>query len=144
LPVKVLTVVRMAFERAKYLMQFKEEAGHCARNLVRGLTALSRSVGDTGLLRAMARDVHTLRGSATMMGCESLAACARLLEERLEATVQEGAPVGKEQLGLLAGDIDRIRQSIDDAMSRMEKGSPTGRERTACGTEGARGGGTDG
>jgi len=126
-----LAVGGMAFERAKYLGQFEEEAGRCLTNLARCLASLPGAARGGEVLRAMARDAHTLRGSAAMIGCGHLAARARLLEEHLEEAIREGAPVGNDRLARLAGGIDSIRRSFDSALAAMKKERPAGRRRDA-------------
>jgi two-component system chemotaxis sensor kinase CheA len=92
---------------------FKAEARELLGNLEKGLAALGRGGGDDALLRGMARDAHTLRGSATMMGYAAAAAAARVVEESFEAARGGGIPPGGVRLAALRECIERLVQAMD-------------------------------
>lgn len=75
----------MAFDLAKFLTRFIEEAReHCTR-LNDGLLKLESSPGDGELLNSLFRSAHTIKGSARMMKLAGINELAHRLEDVLDA-----------------------------------------------------------
>jgi len=75
----------MAFDIAKFLTRFIEEAReHCAR-LNDGLLKLESSPGDGELLNSLFRSAHTIKGSARMMKLTGINELAHRMEDVLDA-----------------------------------------------------------
>lgn len=62
----------MAFDKSKFVNQFKEETLEHLQNLNSGLLKLEKSPNDKPLLEEMMREAHTIKGSSTMMGLKGL------------------------------------------------------------------------
>jgi len=75
----------MAFDHAKFLARFVEEAReHCSRIGI-GLLNLEKSPGDPETLNGLFRAAHTVKGAARMMKLGGVAALAHRMEDVLDA-----------------------------------------------------------
>ncbi|MDD5556941.1 MAG: Hpt domain-containing protein [bacterium] len=101
-----------AFEREAYLESFREEASRLVGSLAAGAAVLAPASPMADTLRRMAREAHTLRGSAVMMGLERIARDARLLEEDLEAAVERGGRPGGEEIASIRGRLEAVRAAV--------------------------------
>src|SRR5665647_3968762 len=75
----------MAFDHAKFLARFVDEAReHCAR-ISDGLLNLEKNPGDAETLNALFRSAHTIKGSSRMMKLLAVAEVAHHMEDVLDA-----------------------------------------------------------
>jgi chemotaxis protein histidine kinase CheA len=75
----------MAFDHAKFLARFIDEAReHCSR-LSEGLLNLESSPGDAELVNALFRSAHTIKGSSRMMKLGGVTELAHRMEDVLDA-----------------------------------------------------------
>lgn len=103
----------MAFSRERFEPVFRAEADGLLERMERALGDLRRGPAGDDLLAGMARDAHTLRGSATMMGHLAAAGLARLVEESLDRARAVGGPLGAARLELLDECLRALRSSVE-------------------------------
>lgn len=104
----------MAFDHAKFLARFVDEAGsHCAR-LGEGLLNLEKTPGDAELINALFRSAHTIKGSARMMKVTGVSELAHKMEDVLDA-----ARAGK--LALSPPVADLLFKGIDALVALLER-----------------------
>jgi chemotaxis protein histidine kinase CheA len=103
----------MEFARERFEAGFRAEAACLLRRLEQGLSALRRAGKSSPLLGEMARDAHTLRGSATMMGHGAMADTARLMEESLDRARDGGIALESAHHDLLEECILSLRLLLD-------------------------------
>ena len=96
---------------SKYLDIFLKEAEEQLSSLQRGLLALEEMPGNTPLIHDILRHAHTLKGSARMLGFESISSIAHQMEDFIKE-VEDGV----RQID--AGAIDLLLQGTD-ALSRI-------------------------
>jgi chemotaxis protein histidine kinase CheA len=104
----------MAFDHAKFLARFVEEAReHCAR-ISNALITLEQSPGDAELINALFRSAHTIKGSARMMKLSGITALAHKMEDVLDA-VRSG------KISLLPPVSDLLFRGVDALTEMLER-----------------------
>ncbi|MEA2589644.1 MAG: two-component system, chemotaxis family, sensor kinase CheA, partial [Actinomycetota bacterium] len=68
---------------------------------------LEAAGNDEGIIAAIFREVHTLKGSAAVVGFGEVSGCAHRLEQRLEALRSGASPVSSEL-------VDALLQALDE------------------------------
>ena len=63
---------------------------------------------DETIVAAIFREVHTLKGSAAVVGFDEVSSCAHRLEERLEALRSGASPVSSELVDVLLQALDEL------------------------------------
>ena len=104
----------MAFDHAKFLARFVEEAkDHCAR-LNDGLLKLESSADDGEMLNALFRSAHTIKGSSRMMKLAGITELAHRLEDVLDAIRGGKVAVSAPISDLLFKGLDNLSAMLDE------------------------------
>lgn len=92
---------------------FVTEAEEHLGVLEEGLVALEADPGDAEGLRAVFRSIHTLKGSASLLGLDAVESVAHRAEDVL-ATLRDGkAPVTEGVVSLLLRAVDGLRRMVE-------------------------------
>lgn len=75
----------MAFDRAKFIARFVEEAREHIKKLNEGLLNLEKNPDDAETLNSIFRSAHTIKGSSRMMKLTPVTEVAHKLEDALDA-----------------------------------------------------------
>lgn len=103
----------MATEHDPNLLEiFAAEAQEYTARLKSGIQALENDPGDEDTLNSLLRTVHTLKGSARMLGFETIGATAESIENTLFC-IRDGTPDVSDALGSLKRKSDAIFQLVD-------------------------------
>ncbi len=105
---------------------FLEEADTLIPDTSAQLRAWMAAPGDTATRNALQRNLHTIKGSARMVGAMRLGELTHVMESRVIAVIEGHLNAGAEVFGMLEAQIDRVA----DAVERMKQGdfSPVGNE----------------
>lgn len=104
----------MAFDHAKFLARFVEEAkDHCAR-LTDGLLKLESSADDGEMLNALFRSAHTIKGSSRMMKLAGITELAHRLEDVLDAVRGGKLTVSAPLSDLLFKGVDNLSAMLEE------------------------------
>ncbi|GBC60119.1 hybrid sensor histidine kinase/response regulato r [Desulfonema ishimotonii] len=103
----------MAFDRAKFLTRFIEEAREHISQLNAGLLVIEKNPDDTDQLNAVFRSAHTIKGSARMMKLGPVSHVAHTLEDTLDALRQQKIPPSKPLSDLLFEGVDALSRLLD-------------------------------
>jgi two-component system chemotaxis sensor kinase CheA len=112
----------MAFDKSKFIAQFKEETRDHLQKLNEGLLRLEKNAHDKPLLEAMMREAHSIKGSATMMGYKRIADIAHVMEDGLEDAMQGKLTLEKQHFDALFRACDSITPLLDDKVTWEGKG----------------------
>ena len=107
-------------EMAEYLQMFLDETGEQLDGLVETLLVLEKSPADSAQLNEAFRLIHSIKGSAAMMGFDSITVLAHQLEnhfERLRSGIQS---LDRQMMDLILRCIDFLRESN----RRLRAGEP--------------------
>ena len=108
---------------SQFLETFRIEAEERLQELNQGLMLLEKNPGDDELIKRLFREAHTLKGSAGMMGLDSIRELAHRVEDIL-ASIQKGQlKMSGEVNDLLLETLDRIEEmlpSVDEPASDAE------------------------
>ena len=111
-----------ADEMSEYLQVFMDETEEQLDQLVEVMLALEREPAGVGQLNEAFRLVHTIKGSAGMMGLDSIAALTHQLESRFEALRSGRARLDEPTMNLVLRCIDFLRE----CMERLRAGTVLG------------------
>jgi chemosensory pili system protein ChpA (sensor histidine kinase/response regulator) len=105
---------------------FLEEADTLIPDTSAQLRAWIAAPGDTAARNALQRNLHTIKGSARMVGAMRLGELTHVMESRVIAVIEGHLNASAEVFGMLEAQIDRVA----DAVERMKQGdfSPVGNE----------------
>ena len=105
---------------------FLEEADTLIPDTSAQLRAWMAAPGDTAARNALQRNLHTIKGSARMVGAMRLGELTHVMESRVIAVIEGHLNASAEVFGMLEAQIDRVA----DAVERMKQGdfSPVGDE----------------
>ena len=104
----------MAFDQAKFLARFVEEAReHCSR-ISDGLLDLERSSSDAETLNSLFRSAHTIKGSSRMMKLLAITELAHHMEDVLDA-VRGG------RISLAPSLADILFRAVDALSAMLER-----------------------
>ena len=93
---------------SKYLEIFCREAEEHLASLQKGLLVLEKEPGNMVLLHELLRNAHTLKGSARMVGIDSISAIAHRMEDLLIAMEEGSKPVDTIGIDLLLQGTDAV------------------------------------
>lgn len=114
----------MAFDRSKFVEQFKVETREHLENLSLGLIKFEKNQSDHELLNSLMREAHTIKGSATMMGYKRISEIAHKMEDGLERALKEGLKLKAAHFDVLLKCIDAIDPLLEDKVTWTDKGVP--------------------
>lgn len=112
----------MAFDKSKFIDQFKAETREHIQKLNEGLLKLEKDVKDKALLESLMREAHTIKGSAMMMGYKRISDIAHKMESGLEKAMNFQIEVKKSHFDLLFKCFDVIESLLEDKLTWEEKG----------------------
>ncbi len=103
----------MAFDHAKFLARFVDEAReHCSR-IAEGLLVLEKGPADAETVHAVFRGTHTIKGTARMMKLPEISELAHGMEDMLDAARNGRITLTRERLDLLFQGLDRLSAMLD-------------------------------
>ncbi|MBF0262680.1 MAG: response regulator [Magnetococcales bacterium] len=101
----------MALDLKKFITRFVEEARDHLRQLGEGVASLE--AGDTGVVHAMFRSAHTIKGSARMLKLDPITETAHRIEDFF-ATLREG------KVRFHAESAECLRQALDALTAQVD------------------------
>ncbi|MGB8931475.1 MAG: Hpt domain-containing protein, partial [Anaeromyxobacteraceae bacterium] len=102
-------------DREALLATFLAEADEIFAHMEELLVAFERSPFDDGLLHALFRDAHTLKGGASLVGFDAVKDVAHDLESLLERIRKKELGVDDTLVTLLLRSVDVLRSGIREA-----------------------------
>jgi chemotaxis protein histidine kinase CheA len=110
----------MAFDMAKFMARFIEEAREHIEKLNEGLVSLEKNPEDAETINSIFRSAHTIKGSSRMMKLSPITEVAHKMEDALGALREKRLIHSKELADLLFRGIDMISEMLD----RTSEGQP--------------------
>ncbi|MHB9111363.1 MAG: hybrid sensor histidine kinase/response regulator [Thermoleophilia bacterium] len=101
----------------EFLLTFRAEAEERLRNMGEGLMAIENEPGNEDLIKKLFREAHTLKGSAGMMGFETIKELSHRSEDILTSVQKGQIKVEKSLIDLLLSTLDQIEQLLPDPES---------------------------
>ena len=111
----------MAFDLAKFLARFVDEARENCTRIGDGLLALEKSPGDAETLNALFRAAHTIKGSSRMMKLLNVTELAHRMEDVLDA-VRSG------KILLTPGISDLLFKAVDSLSAMLDQIAADGQQ----------------
>ncbi|QWR76166.1 hybrid sensor histidine kinase/response regulator [Candidatus Magnetomonas plexicatena] len=105
----------MAFDRAKFINIFVEEAKEHITKITEGLSTLEKDPSDTENLNAIFRTAHTIKGSARMLKLAPIGEVAHKIEDILDAIKNSEIVVTRQIVSALYKGIDTISELVECA-----------------------------
>jgi two-component system chemotaxis sensor kinase CheA len=105
---------------SKYLDIFLKEAEEHLSSLQRGLIILEETPGNKALIHELLRNAHTLKGSARMLGFDSISAIAHRMEDFIKEMEEGERSIDGNGIDLLLQGSDALRR-ITVALSKGEE-----------------------
>jgi two-component system chemotaxis sensor kinase CheA len=105
----------MEINREPVLAVFLSEAEERLQDMEQSLLMLESNTEDIEALHRVFRTAHTLKGNASAMEFDSLAAFAHVLEDLLQALKKHLLPVTSESISLLLRSVDALRHEVPAA-----------------------------
>ena len=112
----------MAFDKSKFVKQYKDEMLEHVQRLTDGILKLEKSPGDRVLLEIMMREAHTIKGSSVMMGYKRVSDIAHSMESGLERALKEEVSLTKDHCDVLLKCLDSIVPLLEDKIIWEAKG----------------------
>ena len=112
----------MAFDKSKFTEQFKAETREHLEAINLGLLKAEKNPQDTGLLKEIMRQAHSIKGSAMMMGYSRISEIAHGMESGLEKAMKGEVVLARRHFDILFKALDAIGPLLDDKMTWEEKG----------------------
>ncbi len=114
----------MAFDHAKFLLRFVEEAReHCSR-ISDGLLSLEHAPQDGELINALFRSAHTIKGSSRMMKLLGVTELAHRMEDLLDAVRGGRRSLDKTMADLLFKGVDGLQGMLDQIAAGNQNPDP--------------------
>ncbi|MBI5076108.1 MAG: hybrid sensor histidine kinase/response regulator [Nitrospirae bacterium] len=104
----------MAFDVAKFIARFVEEARDHIEALNQGLVRLEKTPGDEENINAIFRAAHTIKGSSRMLKLTAITDVAHKLEDALGALREKRIAHTRELAGLLFRAVDALAGMIQN------------------------------
>jgi two-component system, chemotaxis family, sensor kinase CheA len=111
-----------ALDLKEFQALFAQEAEIRLSSLGQLMLRLERDGGDEALIGSIFREVHTLKGSAAVVGFDSVSRVAHLLEERLEDLRAGRCPVTPDLVDALLAAVDCLSVLIAQAVAGDDSG----------------------
>ena len=99
---------------------FRIEAAELLDQVEQGLLDLSHRLGDMGLVNAVFRGLHTLKGSGAMFGFDALAAFTHHCESAFDKVRKGEVPATAELVAVILSAGDHMRALVDGDAPRAE------------------------
>lgn len=107
----------MEFDTPELTRLFRQELDERSQRLVEGARALAKSDLDEEAIQDLVRDAHTIKGSAGLLGHESIQAAGERLEAMWHA-VAEGQTLNEATLVAMEATAGRLVETLDDQDDR--------------------------
>ena len=107
----------MAFDKSKFIGQFKEETKDHLQKLNSGLLKLEKHPNNKAILEEMMREAHTIKGSSTMMGYKRISDIAHEMESGLEKASKGELVLEKAHFDVLFKSVDSIGPLLEDKIT---------------------------
>jgi two-component system chemotaxis sensor kinase CheA len=114
------------FDLEEFQALFAQEAEIRLSSLGDLLLRLERDGPDAGVIDSIFREVHTLKGSAAVVGFDGVSRAAHALEERLADVRSGGRPVTSELVDTLLSAVDGLTNLITRAGAGAGAGADSG------------------
>ncbi|MBI5870557.1 MAG: hybrid sensor histidine kinase/response regulator [Actinobacteria bacterium] len=101
----------------EFLLTFRAEAEERLRNMGEGLMAMENEPGNEDLIKKLFREAHTLKGSAGMMGFETIRELSHRSEDILTSVQKGQIKVEKALIDLLLETLDQVERMLPDPES---------------------------
>jgi two-component system chemotaxis sensor kinase CheA len=95
---------------------FRAESEERLERLEAGLLRLEREAADRATIDELFRDIHTLKGSAAMVGAGSIQAIAHTFEDVLGGVVRRGGTPLADVLARLGRGLDAMRRLVEEVV----------------------------
>ncbi|MCK4532632.1 hybrid sensor histidine kinase/response regulator [bacterium] len=96
------------FDRSMFLSKFQEETREHLRVLNQDLLIMENDSGNPKILEELEREVHTLKGSAKMMGYKEIAEITHRMEDIFGLLRQKSIELKKEMIDVLFESLDGV------------------------------------
>src|SRR5262245_14403768 len=113
--------------RKQLIGKFREVSGDRLEKIGLAVMALEKNPGDAGAADEIARELHTLKGEARMLGLPSVGAVAHSAEDLLR-TLREGKTPLAKASDLLLRACDAISVLVDDTSLGTNPDAPQAKE----------------
>jgi two-component system chemotaxis sensor kinase CheA len=101
---------------------FKAESEERLERLESGLLRIEREAADRATADELFRDIHTLKGSAAMVGAGSIQAIAHTFEDVLGGVVRGGGAPQADVLARLGRGLDAMRRLVEEVVGGETSG----------------------
>lgn len=112
----------MAFDKSKFIEQFKTETRERIQTLSLGLLKLEKSPQDRELLNAMMREAHSIKGGAGMMGYKRIADITHKMEDGLQRSLNNELILTKACFEMLFKCLDALEPLLQDKVTWSDHG----------------------
>ena len=112
----------MAFDKSKFIDQFKAETREHIQTLNLGLLKLEKNTADRELLNAMMREAHSIKGAARMMGYQRIGDITHKMEDGLQRALNGELQLTKECFELLFRCLDALEPLLQDKVTWTDTG----------------------
>ncbi len=114
----------IAIDRQALVETFVAEASETLDGMEQRLVALEARPGDEGLIHALFRDAHTLKGSASVVAFDAVRDLAHEAEALLDRVRAKTLAVTPERVTLLLRAVDVLRSALADAADGRTGATP--------------------
>lgn len=112
----------MAFDKSKFIEQFKAETLERIQALNLGLVKLEKMPQDPELLGEMMREAHSIKGAARMMGYKRITDITHKMEDGLQRAVNGEVLLHKGCFNVLFKCLDAIASLLEDKVTWEDTG----------------------
>lgn len=112
----------MAFDKTKFIAQYKAETQEHIQKLNQGLLTLEKKPLDKALLEDMMRQAHTIKGSSTMMGYKRISDIAHAMEDGLQKALEGKLLLERLHFDALFKCVDAIPALLEDKVTWEDAG----------------------
>ena len=112
----------MAFDKSKFIDQFKAETRERIQALSLGLLKLEKSTQDRELLNTMMREAHSIKGGAGMMGYKRIADITHKMEDGLQRALNGELVLTKTCFEMLFKCLDALEPLLQDKVTWNDHG----------------------
>ena len=112
----------MAFDKSKFIDQFKTETRERVQVLSLGLLKLEKSPQDRELLNSMMREAHSIKGGAGMMGYKRIADITHKMEDGLQRALNGELILTQACFEMLFKCLDSLEPLLQDKVSWSDAG----------------------
>jgi two-component system chemotaxis sensor kinase CheA len=112
----------MAFDKSKFIDQFKAETRERIQALNLGLLKLEKAPQDRELLNAMMREAHSIKGGSRMMGYKRIADITHKMEDGLQRALNNELSLTQECFEVLFKCLDALEPLLQDKVTWEDNG----------------------